>query len=150
MDAAREQLAAKGCSVLVVSQAKPEILALYLSRQHWQVPIVCDPQRVAYRAFGLERTSWLTFFRPKVLWGYFRGMFRGYGVKKPYAGEDVLQLGGDFVLNRGGRVVFAYASANPVDRPPLTAIFGVLPSVEPIHSPGDTDDPSVDSALNSD
>ena len=126
MDTARDELAAARCSVLVVSQARPEVLSLYLARQTWQVPVVSDPDRVAYRAFGLERTGWRTFFQPKVLWGYFRGMLRGYGVKQPYAGEDVLQLGGDFVLDQLGRVVFAYPSANPTDRPAVAAIRGAL------------------------
>lgn len=126
MDAAREVLAAAGCSVLVVVQARPEVLSLYLSRQTWHVPIVSDPDRIAYRAFGLERTGWLTFFKPAVLWKYFRGMIRGYRVRKPYAGEDVLQLGGDFILDKRGRVAFDYPSANPTDRPALAAIRQAL------------------------
>jgi peroxiredoxin len=132
VDAAREALAAAGCSVLVVSQAKPEQLARYAERYGWRVPLAADPERAAYRAFGLERTSWLTFFRPRVLWGYFRGMLRGYGVKKPYAGEDMLQLGGDFVLDRRRRVVFAYPSADPADRPGVPAVLAALPSAPPM------------------
>jgi hypothetical protein len=122
VDTAREQLAAADCSILVVSQAKPEVLSRYLARRSWKVPIVSDPERHAYRAFGLERTGWATFFRPKVVWGYFRGMLRGYALTAPYRGEDVLQLGGDFILDKLGRVRFAYASANPVDRPGVDAI----------------------------
>ncbi len=144
MDAAREEFAAVGCSVLVVSQAKPEILSLYLSRQGWHVPIVSDAERIAYRAFGLERTNWLTFFRPSVLWGYFRGMFRGYGVRKPYAGEDVLQLGGDFLLAKDGRVVFAYSSATPTDRPAVSSLLGTLRSVRPMEPDPGSDGPRVD------
>jgi hypothetical protein len=131
VDSARDDLAAAGCSVLVVAQARPEVLSRYLSRQAWRVPLVSDPDRGAYRAFGLERTGWVTFFKPGVLWKYLRGMFRGYRVKTPYAGEDVLQLGGDFVLDKLGRVVFAYPSANPTDRPSLNAIRDALPSLPP-------------------
>ena len=128
MDAAREELAAVGCSVLVVVQAKPEVLSRYLARRSWHVPIVSDPERRAYAAFGLERTRWLTFFRPKVLWGYFRGMLRGYALKTPYAGEDVLQLGGDFILDKLGRVVFTYPSANPTDRPSVATLRDAIQS----------------------
>lgn len=139
MDAARATLAAAGCSVLVVSQAKPDVLSLYLSRQAWHVPIVADPDRIAYRAFGLERAGWLTFFRPKVLGGYLAKVLRGHGVRKPYPGEDVLQLGGDFVLDRGRRVVLARPSADPTDRPGVTDLLRGLPSAGPM--PGD---PSTD------
>lgn len=126
MDAARDDLAAAGCSILVISQAKPEVLSRYLARRSWNVPIVSDPDRVAYRAFGLERTGWSAFFRPAVLWGYLRGMIRGYGLKAPSEGEDVLQLGGDFILDKLGRVRFAYPSSNPADRPGLDTIREAL------------------------
>ncbi len=132
MDAARDQFAVRGCSVLVVSQAKPEVLALYLSRFAYSVPLVCDPERTAYTSFELERTGWLTFFKPRVLWGYFRGMWKGQRVRKPYAGEDVLQLGGDFILTRERKVVFAYPSADPTDRPAVADLLATLPSAPPI------------------
>lgn len=132
MDAARERFAAKGCSVLIVSQARPEVLARYLSRFAWRVPLVCDPERAAYRAFGLERTGRLTFFRPRVLWGYLREVLRGAPVRRPYAGEDVLQLGGDFVVARAGRVVFAFRSRDPTARPAVAELLAALPSARPI------------------
>jgi hypothetical protein len=130
--AARDTFAARGCSVLVVSQAKPELLAHYVARTQLPVPVVCDPARAAYAAFGLERTNWFTFFKPRVLWGYFRGMFKGYRVRAPNRGEDVLQLGGDFVLSRERKLLFAYRSADPTDRPTVTDLLAALPSAAPI------------------
>jgi hypothetical protein len=129
VDGARERFAAASCSVLVVSQAAPKVLSLYLTRRKWQVPVVSDPDRTAYAGFGLERTGWTSFFRPRVMLGYFQGMLRGYGVKMPYAGEDVLQLGGDFILDRQRRVVFGYRSADPTDRPSTTTLLDAIPSV---------------------
>jgi hypothetical protein len=35
----------------------------------------------------------------------------------------VLQLGGDFLLDRAGRLVFAHRSANPADRPTMAALL---------------------------
>lgn len=140
MVAAREQFAARGCSVLVVTQAQPKWLAHYAERTNWGVPLTCDPERRAYAAFGLERAKWRTFFSPRVLWGYFRAMFRGYRVRAPYAGEDLLQLGGDFVLARDRRVVRALRSANPTDRPAVADLLAALPSVEPM---GDESAPDV-------
>ena len=134
MDAARDEFAARGCSVLVVTQAKPEVLSLYLSRVKWDVPLVCDPERTAYTAFGLERTGWLTFFKPRVLWGYLRDMWKGNRARKPYAGEDLLQLGGDFVLSRERKLVFAYPSADPTDRPAIADLLAALPSAGPTRS----------------
>ena len=132
MDAARDAFAARGCSVLVVAQAKPEFLAHYLTRRAYGVAFASDPERVAYRAFGLERTPLRTFLRPRVLLGYLAGMLRGYAPHKPYEGEDVLQLGGDFLLDQLGRIEFAYRSRNPTDRPAVSRLLAALPSPPPM------------------
>jgi hypothetical protein len=57
------------------------------------------------------------FLRPRVLGHYLRQMVRGWGPQRPSPGEDVFQLGGDFILGSDGRIVFAYRSADPSDRP---------------------------------
>jgi peroxiredoxin len=126
VDAAREKLAVAGCSVLVVAQANPEVLSLYTNRKQWHVPIVSDPELTAYKEFGLERTSVLSFFRPVVVLKYLYGMLRGYMPKSPYAGESMLQLGGDFVLNKVRKVVFAYPSATPTDRPSVGRLLKAI------------------------
>ncbi len=143
MDGARDEFAARGCSVLVVVQAKPEALTHYLARRPYGVPLVCDPDRAAYRAFELARTPWWSFLRPRVVLGYLLGMLRGYAPWAPYAGEDVLQLGGDFVLDRSGAVRFAYRSHVPTDRPSAKALLAALPSPGPMGGEPGPDDPRV-------
>jgi len=145
VDAARDEFAARGCSVLVVVQAKPGFLTHYLTRRSYGVAFASDPDRVAYRAFGLERTPLRTFLRPRVLLGYLAGMLRGYAPRKPYRGEDVLQLGGDFVVDQAGRTVFAYRSQNPTDRPAVSRLLAALPSPPPMGGNHAPDAPRVDS-----
>jgi peroxiredoxin len=117
------RLRAAGVSVLVVCQAERPVLATFLRSHPQPVPVVCDPDRAGYRAFGLERTSWLSFFRPSVVGRYLRLIARGGKVRKPYPGEDVLQLGGDFLLDRSGRVAFACPSRTATDRPGVDAVL---------------------------
>jgi peroxiredoxin len=117
-----ERLRAAGVSVLVVSQAKPAVLAMFLRSHPQPVPMVCDPDRVGYRAFGLEQTSWLSFLRPSELWSYLRLIVRGGKVRMPYPDEDVLQLGGDFLLDRSGQVVYAHHSQAATDRPAIESL----------------------------
>jgi hypothetical protein len=145
VDAARDVFAARGCSVLVVTQAKPEFVRHYLSRRSYAAAFAADPDRVAYRAFGLERTPWRVFLRPGVLLGYLAGMLRGYAPVVPYRGEDVLQLGGDFILDRTGQIVFAHRSRTPTDRPTVPALLAALPSPPPMGGNPRPDAPQVDS-----
>src|SRR5262245_4684629 len=86
-------------------------------------PVVGDPERAAYRAFGLERTSWGRLLRPGVVLRYLGLIFRGWLPRRPRSGEDVLQLGGDFVLNGEGRMVYAYRSAEPTQRPSIETLL---------------------------
>ena len=47
-------------------------------------------------------------------------------VRVPAAGEDVLQLGGDFVHGRDRRVVFAHPSRAATDRPTVDQILDAV------------------------
>ncbi len=117
--------------VLVVTQARPELLAAFLREQPLRFPAVADPERVAYRAFGLERTSWMTVLHPGVVLRYLRFIFRGWRPRQAREGEDVLQLGGDFVLDGEGRLIYAYRSTEPTDRPAVEALLQAVREVSP-------------------
>ena len=82
-----------------------------------------DPQRAAYRAFGLER-SLVRSWGPRTIWAYARLMVRG----RPWRGiqGDSSQLGGDFVVDTGGIVRLAYPSRDPADRPSVTSLLDVF------------------------
>ncbi len=77
------------------------------------------------------------FFNLRVLGRYIRMIFSGLWPHRPEAGEDVYQLGGDFVLSAERRILFAYRSQDPADRPTVDDLiqhlsvaaepFGVVP-----------------------
>lgn len=124
-----DRFRAANVSVLAVSQAKPAVLAMFLRHSPQPFSVVCDPERIAYRAFGLERTSWLSFLNPVTLWQYLTLVVRGGKVRVPYKGEDVLQLGGDFILDRTGKVVFEYRSRTATDRPTIAALLAATAAI---------------------
>jgi len=115
-----------GGDVLVVSFAQPPLLALFERYQALPFPMVADPSLTAYRAFGLERTSWRAIFRGRVVWGYLRLMLRGWAPQRGNKGEDVLQLGGDFVLDERHRMAYAHLSAEPTDRPSVERLLQAI------------------------
>jgi peroxiredoxin len=119
----REDFVRLGAEVLVVTQARPAVLAASLGELPLPFDAVADPERTAYRAFGLERTSWAAMLRPSVLWRYLRLLLGGWRLRRVRQGEDVLQLGGDFVLDREGRLTHAYRSAGPTDRPAVEELL---------------------------
>jgi hypothetical protein len=121
-----DRFRSRGCGLLVVSQAKPAVLGSFLKRYPKPYPVVCDPDRAGYRAFGLDRTTWPTIFRPDVTLKYLWRIVTGTRVRVPYRGENVLQLGGDFILDRCRHLVFAHPSRNPTDRPTVAQLLAAL------------------------
>ena len=108
-----DEIRQAGADVLVVTQSKPAAVAA----MSLLLPTVCDPERAAYRYFGLNRGKWSMFFRRSVLVRYLRLIFTGWMPQRGEAGEDMLQLGGDFVLTSDRRLVYAHRSNDPADRP---------------------------------
>lgn len=98
-----------------------------------------DPTRTMHRALGLGRATWLSFFRPKVLLRYFRSLIHGFLPRKAATGEDLLQLGGDFLWNGEGKQILAHRSDDAGDRPTRKEIVnalqneGLFPSLNPRH-----------------
>lgn len=128
MQSSRAAFEKKGVSVIVVSFAQPDRLAFYQREHRWPFVILADPDRKAYRAFGLKRLSWLRVFSPatiKLYWSLLRKgrKFRNYGQ------DDYYQGGGDFLLDRQGNVLFARPSRDPSDRPSVDCLLAAIEEI---------------------
>jgi hypothetical protein len=114
-----------GGEVLGISFASPIQLAAFVRDAAPPFRVVSDPDRKAYQAFGLGQTNLGAFLRFGVVWHYLKLIFRGWMPRKP-EGSDVWQLGGDFVLDRAGRLSFAHISQDATDRPSSEALLAAL------------------------
>ena len=113
-----------GGEVVVISFEPPERLPTYIDAHGWRFPVVSDPSRESYKAFGLGSADWRTLLGPKVVLKYAALLARGY---RPRATDsDVRQLGGDFVIDAGRRIVFGHRSNDPADRPSAKVLLRAL------------------------
>lgn len=112
-----EAIRALDGEVVAVSFSKPERVAAALKALPLPFPALSDPDLVSYHAYGLGRTRWRDMLRPGVLLRFGKMLLRGWAPRKPNRGDDVLQLGGDFVLDRQRKISYAYRSLEPTDRP---------------------------------
>jgi hypothetical protein len=117
----RERIEAAGGTVLAVGFDAPERL---ISGIDFPWPVLLDRERVAYRRWGLGRASRLALLRLDWVRGYARMLVRGDRLARP--GRDVLQLGGDFVIDRAGVIVLAHAQTGFDDRPAAGALVRAL------------------------
>ena len=125
-----------GAEVVVVSFEPVERLPAYRRLHGWPFPVVSDPSRAAYRAFGLGSAGWGGLLKPRVAIRYAQLMLQGFRPRP--SDTDVHQLGGDFVLDARRRVVYASRSNDPADRPPASALVSAVAAAAARHEAGGT------------
>lgn len=118
--------------MVVVTPSKPEDLREVLAANPQPYAMVSDPEREVYRAFGLSRGKARMFLSPRIIGHYLAKMWAGWRIRKPRQGEDLLQLGGDFVLDASHRLVFAYRSIDPTDRPSVQHLLETVTRLQAI------------------
>ncbi len=121
----QEKLDALGATVLFVVHDEPErVRRGLLDGLDVPFPVLVDTQRIAYRAWGLRRSSmagvWLD---PRVWLRYAVLLARGERLRR--LGGDTLQLGGDFVVGPDGNVTYARPQRRD-DRPSVIALVNEL------------------------
>jgi len=101
------------------------MLVRYQEHHQWRFPVLADPERKAYQAFGLQRLSWHRVFSPATLKLYLK-LFRKGLVRQDYGANDVYQGGGDFLIERDGTIHFAHRSQDPADRPSVATLLKAI------------------------
>lgn len=106
-------LQAQGSAVVAVAQHDPDLTARYAQTYHLPFPVLADPARQAYQAFGVvEGTYWETA-GPHVVAHQIKLSLQGNVMGLPRSVGASRQLGGTFVVDTGGVVQFAHL-ARPV------------------------------------
>ena len=114
--------------VVVVTFAQRQHVQDYLQRMSQllstssarPLAFLIDEGRGAYRAYGLGRASTATIYGWRVWVRYCQILkSRGSDALQPPT-EDTNQLGGDFVIDPSGTLIYARWSRGPADRPPVT------------------------------
>jgi hypothetical protein len=116
---------ALGVGVIAVSMSRPAGVDRYLAERPLPFPLLADPDRRAYAAFRLARTTWLRLIRPSIGWRFLMAILRGGRIRRIPEGEDPLQTGGDFLVGADRRLLWAYSSPDPTDRPSAARLLEV-------------------------
>jgi peroxiredoxin len=113
-----------GAELLAICFDAPERAARYVREQGLDVPLLLDPERRVYHAYGLEPGAFWRFLLPPVILGYLRLLSAGRRLQRPE--EDPLQLGGDFVVDPAGRLALVHPSKDPTDRPTVAELLAAV------------------------
>lgn len=119
----QDELRTLHAEVLLLTFSSAEQARRWRDETGVEFPLLLDVERRVYRAYGLRSSVWRVW-QPKVAWRYTQLMLAGRrwrGIR-----DDPHQLGGDFIVDPQGIVRFAHSSADPTDRPEVTALLAVI------------------------
>ncbi len=114
-----------GADIAVVTFSQPDFLRAFEEQMGLPFRIYADPDRAVYRAFGFERGSFArVWLDPRVLLRYAQLLRRGRRLQR--SDQDMLQLGGDVVIDRRGRLAWIHRSEGPEDRPTVETVASAV------------------------
>jgi len=117
----RHRFADAGARVVLVGMGTPAESKAFATKYDVPYPIVSDPGKILYRAFGLKRMAPWEFLAPEVVLKGISAMARGHLMGLPQG--DVRQLPGLFVISTAGKIVFSHYAADPADHPTVAVIL---------------------------
>lgn len=121
----RHRIAALDAEAVFVVHDPPErVRAGILADMAVPWPVLVDLDRGAYRAWGLGRARLADIWLSPALWARYARLLAG-GERLRRLGRDTLQLGGDFVVDPGGRIAYARPQRRD-DRPPVGVLLIAL------------------------
>ncbi len=111
-------------AVIVVNDEPDVVRRLMLAGIDCPFPVCVDTARTAYGRWGLRRASFSEIWMDPNVWRQYARLLRA-GERWRGRGADVRQLGGDFVVDVGGRVSYARPQQRD-DRPPVGHLIRAL------------------------
>ena len=117
-----------GLGIAVITQGTLEAAALFAKEFAPGLLLLADPEREAYRAYGLERGNiFQTILNLNVIRAVRKSKEKGYLVEAPPEGQDAMQMSGTFIIGTTGRILLPYYYDNIADHPLLDLLLnGVL------------------------
>jgi peroxiredoxin len=125
----KPEFAAKGLNLALVTQGTPEAAKKFCAERAPGVICLADPERAAYRAYGLGRASLLeSVLSPRVMKSNKRlEREKGWKPEMPPAGQDAFQMSGTFIIGADGRIRLPYYYDDIADHPPVELLLrGVM------------------------
>lgn len=129
---AHQTLTERGLRLAIVSHASAESAKAFCDQRAPDAICLADPDRTAYRAYGLYRGNfWQTLLSPNI-WRSNRRLARqkGYRPEVPPAGQDAYQMSGTFVIGMDGRIRLPYYYEDIADHPPVDLLLHGIMGVD--------------------
>jgi peroxiredoxin len=114
--------------VVLIGMGSPEEPRAFQQQFDVPFPIVCDPDRELHRAYGLREGTLGELVSPGLALRSLKALGRGHlpGVPR----QDVRQMPGTFIVDRGGRLLLEHYAKSAADHLPPDAMLSALKESE--------------------
>ena len=113
-------------TILVISFAQTSELEGFKSYLNLSFEMASDPSHAAYESYGLKRATFFSIWHPKVIVKYATLLLKGRELQSSSGTVDLAQLGGDFVIDGNGKVLYAFTSDRADLRPSAKELLNAL------------------------
>lgn len=114
----------RNAAVLIVSFESGLAIRRYAHDPDLPGPVLSDPERTLYGAYGMLRASTLDVWGPATWWAYARAM--AIGLRPRASDADANQRGGNVLIDPAGVVRLHHVGRGPADRPSVESILSVM------------------------
>ncbi|CAI5695766.1 unnamed protein product [Oreochromis niloticus] len=120
----QSSLDAHSVQVVVISFGCQEGASHWVKQAGCQYDMLLDPSRKIYSAFGLGASlKKVLNFGNILIYSEYVANDMEFPRELPWIQDDMFQLGGNFVLDEHGRVLFSHRCQSPIDRPSVEDIL---------------------------
>lgn len=128
------RIAQAGATTVAVCQAEPERATQVATRRGYHVPLLCDPERVAYATFGLPEGTVASIlhdfaWRPGDVDTAAAWTASRRGTERALV-DHTWQLPGEFVVAQGGRLELTHRAQFCEDFPPTEVLLGAIAAAQ--------------------
>ena len=107
--------------VIALAAVDRKPLARFARELKLPFPVLSDGTAEVYRAFGLGKGM---VIRSRTLLAAARLVWRAKRLYRPVG--DIMQVGGDFIVDGAGLIRFAHSSEDPTDRPEAAELLRLI------------------------
>jgi peroxiredoxin len=129
----RERFERTGASIVLVGHGGREHATSFRETKHLRFPLLLDPSRAAYRAYGLVQGKLMQVMGPRVTLPFLKNNLHAETRQRGLRGGDFFQMPGTFVVDSTGVirategiVRYAHRNRHVADSPSNEGILDVL------------------------
>ncbi len=132
----RERFEELGAGIVLIGQGQPSDGSAFTERMRQPFECLVDPDRSAYRAYGLAKATPAQVFGPPVAMPFLRANLRRETLQRGLQGGSFFQMPGTFVIDTDGVVQMAHRNRHVADTPANERILAVLESLRTAQARG--------------